>query len=91
MADETTDRPPQAERPPLKVDPTKLTIDDLVWLEDIGAGVKEGFSVRRLRDMLNRCVEGGIGHLPITDLRDVTAEIVRAVVAGGNPKSAASG
>lgn len=69
----------------IRIDADKITIDDLVLLEDIGEGKA---SLRDIRDLLNRVVVGGVGKRRAGELRDLAEAVNKAVSELANPKEA---
>lgn len=68
----------------LKVDVDLLTIGDLEILETIG-DEKTSFSLAA--GVMEKCVQGGIGHYNQKDLPTVIESIMRAITAASNPEA----
>jgi len=88
MADETV--PTVADAPAttqIQVRTDALTIDDLVFLEDMGEGKVK--SMRAIRDFFDRMVVGGVGTRKIRELVDISKAILEKVSEESNPKETA--
>jgi hypothetical protein len=71
----------------IQVNADALTLDDLVFLEDMGEG--KVTSMRAIRDFFNRVVVGGAGKRKISELQAISKAIVDKVGESSNPKEAA--
>ncbi len=69
---------------PIRVHVDELTLDDMVLLEEAAGGK---MSMRQLRDLLDRVVEGGAGRRKVTEIKAIAAAISKAVEEASNPKS----
>jgi len=68
----------------IKVNLDQLTIGDL---ETLDAAARGEIPMARLVELLDRVVEGGVRHLPLTALRDITAALnaeIERMSGGGN-------
>jgi hypothetical protein len=58
-----------------------LTFDDMELIDDLaGANV----SYRQMKEVLNKFVVGGVGHLPITTLPVIAAALKEKITGMGN-------
>lgn len=65
------------------IDIDALTFDDLAALE-------KPESATALRDVLNRCVVGGVGKVSVRHMKAIVEAILDAVKAASNPKGGES-
>lgn len=68
----------------IRVNTDALTLDDLVLLEDAAAG---NTSMRELRDLFDRTIEGGAGKRKVKELRAIADALLVAVRVEMNPKA----
>lgn len=74
----------------ITVDISKMTFGDWERMDSWG---REGEAppVSEVLDILDRVVEGGVRHLPITALGDIMEAIRKAVEKSANPSEVATG
>lgn len=73
-----------AEATKLIVNLDNLTIGDLELFDSWSRGEAP---IKNILDVLDRAVEGGVRHLPLSQIGDVVAAIREAVGEASNPKN----
>jgi hypothetical protein len=68
----------------IKIDLDKLTIGDIELLAKAGEG---GADIKDMLDLLDKIVEGGARHRPITELRYIMAELNKLISEAMNPET----
>ena len=72
---------------PIRVKTDELTLDDLVFLEDMGEG--RITKMREIRDFFDRVVEGGAGKRKVRDMVEISKAILAKIQEESNPKETA--
>ena len=66
-----------------------INLDNLLIgdLEKIDKASRNELPITELVEMLDKVVDGGVRHLPVTVLNDITKALTEAVTAAANPEA----